>query len=317
MRATFILVLILILGPCCRGLAEPLESVPAPVVHSNDSPVISSGIASGALLAVAQPVPASASSVPGDDPIVGGAQTVPAAPKIPTFPVQMYVRMGTSSHFELFFLNVKYGYDLSDFQFYNAWCLRKGVPLPGHTIHTVRLYNSSDPNLPPEYKRMELHQINYVINHKKGSKEDIQEAIWRLAKCCSPGTKMSPEALRLVREANLKGKDYKPGPGDLVGIVCDPLKREQPLLIEYKIPPIPPAVKPAIFIPPLPTVGGSLSRLFIPPFFYWPSSHHTPHTHTPEPSSLLLLATGMLLILVSVKVGRRSRSRPQHCTHRG
>lgn len=231
--------------------------------------------------------------------------------------------MGTSSHFQLFFLNVKYGYDLKDFQFYSAWCIRKGAPLPGHTVHTVRLYNSSDPNLPPEFKRMQWRQINYLINHKKGSRQDLQLAIWRLAKCCSTTTKMSPGALRLIHEANLKGKDYTPAAGDLVAIICEPLVREQPLFIEYKIPEnIPPAVKQAIFTPAAaPSVGSFASRFFIPPFFFWPGggssaapSHTTP---TPEPSSLLFLAIGMLAILLSWKVGKRLQGRPQRYPCRG
>ena len=261
MRATFILVLILFLGPCCKGFAVPLETVPAPAVYSNDSPALSSGAANGAQPTVTPPRSASASSVPGEDPIVGGTQAVPAPPKIPKFPVQMYVRMGTSSHFQLFFLNVKYGYDLKDFQFYSAWCIRKGAPLPGHTVHTVRLYNSSGPNLPPEFKRMQWRQINYLINHKKGSRQDLQLAIWRMAKCCSTTTKMSPGALRLIHEANLKGKDYTPVAGDLVAIICEPLVREQPLFIEYKIPEnIPPAVKAGDFYPCCRAIGGKFCK---------------------------------------------------------
>ena len=47
----------------------------------------------------------------------------PPSAKIPDSPVQMFIRRGPNGRFELFFIDVKYGYDLADFQFYKAWCL--------------------------------------------------------------------------------------------------------------------------------------------------------------------------------------------------
>ncbi len=322
MRATFILILMLALMPGCRGLAAPLEAVPPPVVHANDSLAVSSAMAGAAPPVVAVSSSTAGSAVPGGDPIVGGAKTDPLEPNLPKFPVEMFVREGKTSHFELFFLNVKYGYDLRDFEFYKAWCLKKGAPLPGHTIHTERLFSSFDPKLPPQFKRMRWHRINYLINQAKGSKKDMQLAIWRLAGCCST-TQLTPGARRLLREADLKGKDYKPGAGDLLAIVLEPLTREQPLFIEYKVPAsVPPVVKQAIFTP-FTSVGGFAGRLFIPPFFFFPSSHksktppYTPSHNTREPSSLLLLATGLLGLLSVWKAAGRLECRRQLCLRRG
>lgn len=312
-RAILILVFILILGSCCNGFAVPLVSVPGPDVHGNNPLSIASGAGSSAPPAQIPSESVSASSVPANDPIVKGTQPNSSVPKIPKFPVEMYVRQGKSTRFELFFLNVRYGYDLHDFEFYNAWCLRKNAPLPGGTIHVVRLYNISDPNLPPEFKRMEWHQIDYLINHAKGSKEDIQQAIWRLAKSPQP-RRLSAAATRLLREANLKGKDYIPAAGDLIAIICQSVTNQQPLIIEYKIPKRkPPKVKAAFFPPPLQTVGGFASRLFIPPAFFIPggggSAGAIRKTPVPEPSSLLLLAAAMIGMLTSRKVGKRFQGR--------
>lgn len=303
MRTTFILILVLILAPSCYCFADPVAPAVAPAQISQPPVSIIASGTSSAPAAQSHGGPVSLTSVPTDDPIVKGKGAPTGAPNIPKFPVEMYVRDGKDSHFELFFLNVKYDYDLSDFQFYNGWCLRKGWPLPAHTIHVVRLYNSSDPNLPPEYKRMPWHQINYLINHKKGSKEAVQQAIWRLAKSPEP-KKVSAEALRLIREANLKGKNYTPGVGDLVAIVCAPVKKEQPIFIEFKmLEGKPPVVKGATFFSP--AVSGFGSRIFFPFFPYFPSNHDTPQPKPPvqEPSSLFLLAAGLVGILIARKSG--------------
>ena len=309
MRATLVLAFILILGSACSGFAVPLGPAPGPAGQGNDSPAIASGVASTAPLTTTPPRSIAASGVPAEDPIIKGAGSYTGAPNIPKFPVEMFIKMGASSRFELFFLNVKYDYDLVDFQFYKAWCLRRGAPLPTHTVHTVRLYSSTDPNLPLEYKRMPWRQMNYVINHKQGSKEDVQEAIWQLAK--SHGRrKMSVKAVQLVKAANLEGKDFTPAAGDLVAIICDPKRNEQPIFLEYKVPPGKPAVVKSAFFPPAPTVGSFASRLFIPPIFYWPSGGGTPPSpNVPEPSCLLLLATGMVGLFTSRQLGKRFQGR--------
>lgn len=310
MRTAFILVVALLLWPCDKGYAVPLEAVNAPAAHGDNSILVASGPSNSGAPVVTASGPVLSSSVPSSDPVIKGAGANNSEAKIPKFPVEMYVRQGTTSRFELFFLNVKYGYDLSDFQFYNAWCLRKGAPLPGQTIHIVRLYSSSDPNLPARYKAMGWRRITYVINHRQGAtKEDVQQAIWRFAK--SPGPKnITPRAARLIEEANRKAKDYTPATGDLVPLLCISTGEEQPLFIEYKEPPAsPPQVKGAFFAAPLALVGGAGGAVGLPlplaaaGFAALPSGGSSTHNATPpatvpEPSSLLLLAAAAGLLLL-------------------
>ncbi len=165
------------------------------------------------------------------------AVTAPGPPstQTPDSPVPMFIRQGPNSRFESFFIDVRYGYDLVDFEFYKAWCLAKGKPIRRNAIHKIRLHKCYDPDIPPEFRHMGWNQINYIINHKSGSKEDVQQAIWHFTYGETP-ISLGREASQLVEEANLKGKDYKPADGELEAIVCLPDKKKQPVFIEHKIP---------------------------------------------------------------------------------
>ncbi len=287
MRTTFILVLIFILLSPSPGFGVPIESVPEPDIHVGD-------------------------------PITVATAPSPPPAKIPDSPVEMFIRQGTDTRFELFFLDVRSGYDLVDFEFYKAWCLAKNKPIRRNAIHKVRLYNCYDPNLPPEFRGMAWNQINYIVNHKRGSKEAIQQAIWHFADS-EHQTKLSVEAAQLVEEANLKGKDYIPAEGELIAIICQNEGRKQPVFIEYKIPEAviipeapaiaaPPAVPPAtgFYFPPwlalIPLIP--IIPFIIPP---GPSPPPTPPPSPPVPesSSLLLLVSGMAGILIARTVKKR------------
>ncbi|MFZ0932514.1 MAG: PEP-CTERM sorting domain-containing protein [Syntrophobacteraceae bacterium] len=288
MRAALILVLILIFSSPGQGFGVPIESVPEPDIH-------------------------------GSYQIASSIAPTPPLAKIPDSPVEMFIRQGSDSRFELFFIDVRYGYDLVDFEFYKAWCLAKGKPLRRNAIHKVRLYNCYDPYIPPEFSGMGWSRINYVVNHKKGSKEDIQQAIWHF----TTGEKPTPsvEATQLIKEANLKGKDYIPAEGELIAIICQLDGRKQPVFIEYKIPEsIPLDVSAASFDSPMTVAAaGSFFPAWLPflplipviPFIPTgpnqppDSPPPSPPTTVPEPSSLLLLASGMAGILISRTAGKR------------
>lgn len=281
-----LLVLILIFSSAGPSFAVPVESVHAPAVHAGE-PI-------AAIVSASAPLP-----------------------KIPDFSVEMFIRPGLNSRFQLFFLDAKYGYDVVDFEFYNAWCLMKSKPLRRNALHNVRLYNCYGPDLPPVFRAMEWNRINYIINHKKGSKEAIQEAIWHFADPERP-TKLSAQASRLVQEADLKGRDYKPGEGDLIAIICQPEGDEQSVFIEYKIPePVVPEVSPAFFAPPtVPEAVGMSFSAWVPlvplipiiPFIPTgptPPPPPPPPPPVPEPSGFLLLACGLACLLIFREAGKR------------
>lgn len=290
MRAALILILILIFSSPNQGFGVPIESVPETDIH-------------------------------GSDPITPGIAPGPPLAKIPDSPVEMFIRQGPNSRFELFFLDVRYGYDLVDFEFYKAWCLAKNKPLRRNAIHKVRLYNCYAPYLPAEFNGMGWNRINYVINHKKGSKEDIQQAIWHIT-AGEKLTKPSVEATQLIEEANLKGKDYIPAAGELMAIICKPDGQKQPVFIEYKIPEtILADIAPASFAPAADLAAASIPAWLpllpvIPVIPFIPTGPNPPPgpppppppPMIPEPSSLLLLTSVMAGILVSMTLRKRIKN---------
>lgn len=261
--------------------------------------------------------------------------------KLPSGPVHMFIRRGEQSRFELFFLDVKYDYDVSDFEFYNAWCLEKDKKIATSALHRVRLYHVDEADLPPKFKATPWDQINYLINHKEGSKTVVQEAIWYLAdNRHKPG---SPEAVQLIEKAAANGRNFQPGEGQLVAIICL-AEGKQAVFIELPIPattvaeafpvPYPPP-------PPMPVLSSLPSWLpltavpVIIPFMIpegssdsapsFPSSYtvtptlasnemrdrpsESPVNPIPEPSSVLLIATGVVGLCAWGKVRRRGTHR--------
>ncbi|MHC1725246.1 MAG: hypothetical protein AB9866_04410 [Syntrophobacteraceae bacterium] len=236
------------------------------------------------------------------------ADTLPTA-KIPNRPALMYVKKGINSRFEIFFLDLKYDYDLVDFEYYRAWCLDKNKKLKRNTIHYVRLYNTYEHGIPADVKIINWNQINFIINQKNVSKSVIQEAIWHLT---NNKNKLSIEAQQLVKEAEDKGKDYVPGEGDLLGIICYP-DRLQPILLEYTIPPKAATfdVAPAFFEPPLAVSGAGVVPPIVPPIIppiiippNTPEPYNPPDKPKPvsEPCTILLLGGGLAAYFALKKV---------------
>jgi len=174
----------------------------------------------------------------------------------------MFLKRGEQSRFELFFLDVKYGFDLRDFEFYNAWCLEKDKKIRTNALHQVRLYRHDDPDLPPKFKAMPWDQIHYLINHRDGAKTVIQDAIWYLADHHQHHRPLSPEARQLIEQAALRGRGFRPAEGQLAAIICL-VAGQQTVFIEVALPEAAEVEAfPVGFAPPPPGPGQS----FLPPW---------------------------------------------------
>jgi len=251
------------------------------------------------------PPPTDQATVPQTDPVAVAQQAVPT-PKIPDKEVSIYIRNGSESRFELFFVDAGYDLDVVDFEYYKAWCLEKGKRIRRNAMHEIRAYNCYDPNLPDRFKNADWDRINYIINHKRGSKSDVQQAIWYILGQEKKG-KISKEAMELVEEAMEKGRDYRPGEGELIAVIIAPAK-QQAVAIEL---PVPKAetfdTAPAFFAPEALPVGSSFHFFpFFPPIF--PPDHPEPPPPppppppTPEASTMLLIGTGLAFTWMTRRV---------------
>ena len=245
-----------------------------------------------------------------DPEVLPSANAGISGPKIPGGPVHMFIRQGQRSRFELFFLDLKYEYDLVDFQFYKAWCLQKERKIRRNAIHEVRLFNCYDPNLPPEFKKMDWNRINYIINHKEGPKSVIQEAVWHFSD--NRDRAISEEALSLVEKATQEGKEFQPKEGELLAIICQAAGK-QPVMLEYLIPSqetfdVAPAfyapeaaISPGIeafpnLLPLIPLIPPAIIPL-IPTDPTYPEVPPEPPNPVPEPPSLVLAGSALVAFL--------------------
>jgi len=129
--------------------------------------------------------------------------------------------------------DVPTGYNISNGS-YLGWCGDEYADIPRTgVVYTVRMYSSCDPANPRQNAAWD--KINYILNHKKGDKCEIQAAIWSFfAEGDQPS---SPDGQAMVNEANAKGDGFVPTYGQVVGVILIPTVSVQIAIIEVPVPP--------------------------------------------------------------------------------
>ncbi len=147
------------------------------------------------------------------------------------------------------------GYDVHDGT-YDGWCVENnGNP----THYQVLLYSSYDPDLPagvafyqsdtiPAVSQGQVavgdpvpwDELNYLLNHKQGNREDIQAAVWQLIWGDASTLALTPTASAMLDAAAAEGDGFEPGPGDIQAVILyvDGLQQEgyQETVIEVPVP---------------------------------------------------------------------------------
>ena len=122
---------------------------------------------------------------------------------------------------------------------YNGWCVQFLDQLePGHAYDAF-VFPSDSANLPPSLQTVAWDKINYLINHKQGAMEDIQDAIWTLLGDPIDHA-ISAVAQAMVDDALANGAGFSPAPGQFEAIIVEPvIENIQRLIIEMVCAPPP------------------------------------------------------------------------------
>ena len=124
---------------------------------------------------------------------------------------------GSSSYWGTTLSGVPAGYVVHD-GLYVGWCVDLfHFMTPGQQYCGTHLYSSYDPNLPAGLQDDDWDMVNYILNHKQGGTQDVQNAIWFFI-----GSGALPPAgpgLDMVNDALAHGEGFVPGPGETTAII--------------------------------------------------------------------------------------------------
>jgi hypothetical protein len=153
--------------------------------------------------------------------LVNPAIAVHTGLALPSTPVILEAFNGTDTYFNISLTNVPSGYDVTNIV-YGGWCVdRTAEMMRSPAIHQVRLYSSFNP--PGELATQEWDMVNYVLNHKQGNAEDIQEALWYFVNFEDGYIPTSEVALDIVNDTLANGNGFVPRPGQIISIICSPV----------------------------------------------------------------------------------------------
>jgi|WetSurMetagenome_2_1015567.scaffolds.fasta_scaffold27235_3 hypothetical protein len=162
-------------------------------------------------------------------------------PTLPSTPVSMSVVAGSASYLDVTLSSVQSGYSVSN-GLYPGWCVDWNYYIEAGRNYEVYLFNTLGASLPASVASINWNAINYILNHKQGTTDQVQAAIWYFTNNISPAS-TNTAAWAMINTAKTKPA-YQPNPGETLGILCLtadwvtslPPFSTQPILIEIQIP---------------------------------------------------------------------------------
>jgi hypothetical protein len=161
---------------------------------------------------------------------------------LPATPVTIAVTEGSGdSFFDATLSDVPSGNDVAN-NTYLMWCIdftAPNPPLVDGGVHQALLLSSLAADLPGALAALPWDKINYLLNHKQGSFDDVQHALWFFTDGHAPDESIAPRAAHLIEEANAKGAGFVPGRGDVVAAITLWLNSERQMqLCIIEVPPV-------------------------------------------------------------------------------
>jgi hypothetical protein len=186
-----------------------------------------------------------------------------------TIIVTMEAVNGTSSYFVTNLTDVPSGYDVNN-SAYPGWCVDTTALMSrSPATHQIVLYSSlNPPNGTLAEQRWDM--VNYLLNHKQGTVEDMQAAIWYFVNFNVTMTPPSNQTLAwaIINDTLANGTGYTPAPGQTAAVICDPiLLFPQPApvqinIIEVTVPTSGIPEYPAVAITPLAMTAVSIALIY-------------------------------------------------------
>lgn len=140
---------------------------------------------------------------------------------LPSTIVRIEVSDGTESYFNTELSEVPSGYDVTNGT-YLGWCVDTTAEMArSPATHAVKLYSSCNP--PGELAGERWDMVNYILNHKQGAAEDIQQAIWYFVHMDSSYLPTSTVAWAIVNETLANGNGFVPEYGQIIAVICYPI----------------------------------------------------------------------------------------------
>jgi len=141
---------------------------------------------------------------------------------------------GAHSYFDTALSGVGAGYDVYDGTFIGWCCDEHNYIYPG-TLYSVRLYSTYNPLMP--WPDPDWNKVNYLLNHKAGTPDQIQSAIWYFINGGYSGSDLI--ILGMINDALAHGVNFIPQEGQICAVLCDIDPTVQHTFIEVKVPPPP------------------------------------------------------------------------------
>jgi len=130
-------------------------------------------------------------------------------------------RVAPYSTLEITLSDVPDGYDVSNGT-YIGWCIEDNLADDPGPNYPVILMDSTNPSSfePPcdNYADIPWDRVNYLLNHKLGSKWDVQRALWVVAETDYYPRTITTHAAAMIADTAANGEFFVPGPGQTVAV---------------------------------------------------------------------------------------------------
>lgn len=140
---------------------------------------------------------------------------------LPSSPIRIEVSDGMESYFSTKLSDVPSDYDVTNGT-YLGWCIDARTEMPrSPATHAVILYSSNSP--PGELAGERWDMVNYILNHKQGTAQDIQQSIWYFIRMDGKYVPTSSQAWLIINETIANGDGFVPESGQIVAAICFPV----------------------------------------------------------------------------------------------